>query len=436
MIGSFTQTYGTDRQIIYKLKEYDENDIYFRKKLDKNFYAFHGTPDNLYRDISERKFIKDVGFEFLKYPSSEPYPKTYLKTLLTLKEKGITYILFLQDDVFSNPSLTKQHFDDLFHIIKNEKFDIINLESNPKSLYTSSVLEDILICQKGDLKLYKTTTEKTLWGDYPFIANIDYLINNVYDEEYFDDKDIWRAEYNLSYRIKNKKILPMFTLNKCFYQREALAGRSNTHAFEKVKKIMEKNLIHKDKDFKFTTDWFSGNVDKSMRKLYQMFKDNKNNILEIGSYEGRSTTWMLQHLCSHDASTLTSVDPYNIGDPKCSVKNNTYEIFSNNIKLCDNFSKFSQIVGYSSSVLPKLIDEEKMYNIIYIDGSHLYKDIVLDLNYSDVLLKNSGVLIIDDVGIENVSGYVDVHKACKEFVSKNTNYTFLLKEYQWMLLKN
>lgn len=47
MISSWTQTYGNKREIIYNLKDIDYMDMYFRKKMDKNIYSFHGVPEEI-----------------------------------------------------------------------------------------------------------------------------------------------------------------------------------------------------------------------------------------------------------------------------------------------------------------------------------------------------------------------------------------------------
>lgn len=188
------------------------------------------------------------------------------------------------------------------------------------------------------------------------------------------------------------------------------------------------------KNFNFTHDWFSDNIDNSMKMLNLIFKGKQNNILEIGSHEGRSATWMLENLCDVEGSTFTSIDPYLESDTTCDVKSNTYQIFQDNIRQCDNYSKFNQFVDYSGIILPQLLEKGKQYNIIYIDGSHTYADVMKDLLYSDKLLKPLGVMVIDDVGT-NTNGYLDLKRAFHEFMRDHPNYKLILNDYQRTIIK-
>ncbi|BAY07247.1 class I SAM-dependent methyltransferase [Calothrix sp. NIES-2098] len=51
---------------------------------------------------------------------------------------------------------------------------------------------------------------------------------------------------------------------------------------------------------------------------------------------------------------------------------------------------------FSYSVLPQLITEGLMFDLIYIDGSHLFEDVFIDFFYSNKLLSEKGVIMFDD----------------------------------------
>jgi predicted O-methyltransferase YrrM len=57
--------------------------------------------------------------------------------------------------------------------------------------------------------------------------------------------------------------------------------------------------------------------------------------------------------------------------------------------------KFERIIGASKDVLPKL--SVKYYDFIFVDGSHLYEDVINDLRLSWDMLLVGGLLLIDDV---------------------------------------
>ena len=52
--------------------------------------------------------------------------------------------------------------------------------------------------------------------------------------------------------------------------------------------------------------------------------------------------------------------------------------------------------GSSLHVLPQLLDEEKQFDVIYVDGSHAADDVLTDGITAWRLLKQGGVLIFDD----------------------------------------
>jgi predicted O-methyltransferase YrrM len=144
---------------------------------------------------------------------------------------------------------------------------------------------------------------------------------------------------------------------------------------------------------------------------------------------------MLNNLCRLEGSSLTSIDPYRVGNKKCQVKTDTYKLFRHNMSLCKERKKFDQHIGYSKNILPKLIEQNKIYDIIYIDGSPLMHDVLTDMMYSNQMLRKGGIMLLDDAGF-NQDFDRDVMGAIKKFLSEySDSYTVILKEWQWMLKK-
>ena len=189
-------------------------------------------------------------------------------------------------------------------------------------------------------------------------------------------------------------------------------------------------------EFKFTNTWFVRNIDISMKILQNLFKDKPVKILEIGSHEGRSAIWMLNNLCCLEGSSLTSIDSYKVDDTTSPVETYTYKLFQHNMSLCKERKKFDQHIGYSKDILPKLVEQNKIYDIIYVDGSHLMDDVFTDMTYSNQMLRKGGIMLLDDVGF-NQNSVQSVMGAIKKFLAEYPDlYTVILKEWQWMLKKN
>lgn len=115
-------------------------------------------------------------------------------------------------------------------------------------------------------------------------------------------------------------------------------------------------------------------------------------ILEIGSFEGRSTLYLLRHF---PQAHLTAVDTW-AGSDEHSTEQKTAlgERFAANT--AEHRDRLSQRIGSSLTVLPQLEAEGQRYDLIYVDGSHLADDVLRDAISAWRLLKQGGVMIFDD----------------------------------------
>jgi predicted O-methyltransferase YrrM len=139
----------------------------------------------------------------------------------------------------------------------------------------------------------------------------------------------------------------------------------------------------------FTVDWFTGYI--PMWKT--VFADTKvpENVLEIGSFEGRSTCWLLENTQAH----VTCVDTWEGSDENTTEqKDGLFDRFQDSIK--DHKDRVTICRGFSGEVLRTFPCEPK-FDFIYIDGSHYSKDVLEDAVLSWRLLKPGGVIIFDDL---------------------------------------
>jgi predicted O-methyltransferase YrrM len=142
----------------------------------------------------------------------------------------------------------------------------------------------------------------------------------------------------------------------------------------------------------FSSDWFSWNVEvwKSVLSKLPLVPSK---VLEIGCFEGRSTTWMIEHLLGPDGGQVFCVDAWD-GIPAAEAA------FDKNIQLSlarrpDVF--LQKLKGYSSLVLPELVSSHHdSFDLIYVDGSHDAADVLFDLTCAFQLCRSGGLLICDD----------------------------------------
>ena len=52
--------------------------------------------------------------------------------------------------------------------------------------------------------------------------------------------------------------------------------------------------------------------------------------------------------------------------------------------------------AFSSLELPRLMEAKEQYDLVYIDGSHLFEDVFVDFYFVSRLLSESGVVVFDD----------------------------------------
>ena len=141
------------------------------------------------------------------------------------------------------------------------------------------------------------------------------------------------------------------------------------------------------------TNEIAGVPKESQNYLKQTIRDNKcKNILEIGMADGFSSVAILEEL--GDDGHLTSIDPY---QSTYWSNNGVNNIKNNNLE-----KNHTLIEDFNYLALPELLKQNKKYDLIFIDGSHIFDCVILDNFYCDMLLKTGGILINDDWWMEAV----------------------------------
>ena len=158
--------------------------------------------------------------------------------------------------------------------------------------------------------------------------------------------------------------------------------------------------------YEFTNNWFVGAAKGVWDSLIPQI--NPTRILEIGSYEGASTCYLIEKLATLKEIELHCVDTWEGGVEH--QKGGVAEVnmsdvekrFHRNIKMAinkvENPVQLYLHKGFSNLELPKLISEGKQgyFDFVYIDGSHQAPDVLFDALLGFKLLKNNGVLVFDD----------------------------------------
>ena len=150
-------------------------------------------------------------------------------------------------------------------------------------------------------------------------------------------------------------------------------------------------------DYQYTKDWFNW-APQVWSQLIPHLPARKN-FLEIGSFEGRSAVWITQNMME-DGGELVCIDTWEGGaEHTAEDMAGTEGRFHHNTGLVmGNFvdRKITAVKSTSVEALGGLITQKKQFDFIYIDGSHLAKDVLTDTCMSWPLLKSKGFMAFDD----------------------------------------
>lgn len=175
--------------------------------------------------------------------------------------------------------------------------------------------------------------------------------------------------------------------------------------------------MNENQSYSFSNDWFQNNITK-WSELVSLYQDKKTLYLEIGSYEGQSTFWMMNNVLLHPDSKAVAIDTF---EGSMEHDSGTFSTFIHNANIWQSSSPGKYIfINSHNSITPvdmyKLIilqgsslDIETNYraysiqqqlknnfDIIYIDGSHRSPDVLSDAVFAFKLCKVGGIIIFDD----------------------------------------
>lgn len=166
-------------------------------------------------------------------------------------------------------------------------------------------------------------------------------------------------------------------------------------------------------EYQFSTDWFVQNI-VHWQRLFEYYKwdpNKKVKILEIGSFEGRATVWMLDNLMKNPESKIFCVDTFQGGAEHVNVNfTDVYQKFMSNIQLTGKAAQVEIIKNQSHLALIALMQTQyEQMDLIYVDGSHKADEVLSDLVLSYHLLKDEGLMICDDyIWSTEISGREDI----------------------------
>lgn len=176
--------------------------------------------------------------------------------------------------------------------------------------------------------------------------------------------------------------------------------------------------------YTFTQRWFD-----CQRPVHLNFiNETHKNILEIGAFEGLSTTFFLDLPFTE---SVISIDPFFTDDPITPVDENTFDIFKENVKQSINATKHTHIKKPSADVLSQYVFDGETFDYILVDGSHCSNHVFIDALLSFELVRPGGIVFFDDYGASTVGPAIDLaleKSKCKLTVIHKGYHLVVLRE--------
>lgn len=150
--------------------------------------------------------------------------------------------------------------------------------------------------------------------------------------------------------------------------------------------------------YEFTNDWFGATGRYIWQAMLPKFGPTR--ILEIGSYEGRATCFLIEAL--KRPLDIHCIDTWKGGSEHSEIDMDAVkERFHKNTALAIDKSKQAITLkvyeGRSDDVLAQMQTEYKDYfDFVYVDGSHVAADVMSDAVLAFRLLCSGGIMCFDD----------------------------------------
>ncbi len=161
-------------------------------------------------------------------------------------------------------------------------------------------------------------------------------------------------------------------------------------------------------DYQFTQDWFHW-APEVWERLVPLLPEGHTfgaadrgvrHFLEVGSFEGRSAVWMIEHMM-RDGDMLKCIDTWTGGEDHTEdTLAGAEERFDSNTALARKQFPGRHVSKWKGTSLDTLAEEVQygkgLYAFIYIDGSHVAKDVLTDACLAWPLLQPGGLMVFDD----------------------------------------
>jgi predicted O-methyltransferase YrrM len=152
-------------------------------------------------------------------------------------------------------------------------------------------------------------------------------------------------------------------------------------------------------EYEFSVDWVTETA-PVWRSMIAVVSPRR--VLEIGSFEGRSAIFLIEHCAPSGPFEITCIDSWGGGPEHARIDmsqvearfdRNTARARAKHASLTVN-----KLKSDSALALARLIADGQSgaYDLVYIDGSHQAPDVLTDAVLAFKLLRVGGIMVFDD----------------------------------------
>jgi predicted O-methyltransferase YrrM len=142
------------------------------------------------------------------------------------------------------------------------------------------------------------------------------------------------------------------------------------------------------------------NREISLLYLFAMHPCAKGEVLEIGSFKGKSTSVIARGLqLLNNEDQMYAVDPFSAPsetDPKLKEQKSTLNDFISNLKKTKTIDAVKYFAMYSYDFVQKW-EKDKKIRFLFIDGDHTYQGAKIDYSLFAPFLADGGIIAFHDV---------------------------------------
>jgi predicted O-methyltransferase YrrM len=143
-----------------------------------------------------------------------------------------------------------------------------------------------------------------------------------------------------------------------------------------------------------THGWFdSPPVRETFERFLAPYRGTECRVLEVGCWEGVSACSFLDLLGPE--ARITCVDPFT-GSKEHDDPIHLERFFDDNVRRGGHTERVRKIKARSAVGLPLLVTEGATFDVIYIDGSHIARDVLFDAVLAAELVRENGLVMFDD----------------------------------------